>query len=432
MTIVMSKHQKILEYLENLAIGKRVSVRSISNHLNVSDGTAYRAIKEAENRGIVETRPRSGTVRIEKKATVRIERLTYSEIARISDSEVLAGKSGLTREFSKFSIGAMTQENISRYLVKGGLLIVGDRENIQLLALENHNAILVTGGFSVSEAVIRLADELGIPVMVTNYDTFTVATMINHALSNVRIKTDLTTVDQVYQVKAEYGFLREGDTIRDFNTLMKQTKNVRFPVVNNKNIVIGVVSMLDVVGQENNVDIKSIMSRNLIVAKPQASLANISQKMIFEDLNMLPVVADDLTLLGVITRRQAVENLQNLQHSSLYTYSEQMLSNLKHEDGVYQFVVEPAMIDHAGNFAQGVLTEFIKEISVRVLTKKHQKNIIIEQLMLYFLQAVQIDDRLVIQPRIITEKRRSSVIDFEILLDDQIVAKALITTKINY
>ncbi|GAB6885098.1 MAG: CBS domain-containing protein [Streptococcus equinus] len=428
----MSKHQKILEYLENLAVGKRVSVRSISNHLNVSDGTAYRAIKEAENRGIVETRPRSGTVRIEKKATVRIERLTYSEIARISDSEVLAGKSGLTREFSKFSIGAMTQENISRYLVKGGLLIVGDRENIQLLALENHNAILVTGGFSVSEAVIRLADELGIPVMVTNYDTFTVATMINHALSNVRIKTDLTTVDQVYQVKAEYGFLREGDTIRDFNTLMKQTKNVRFPVVNNKNIVIGVVSMLDVVGQENSVDIKSIMSRNLIVAKPQASLANISQKMIFEDLNMLPVVADDLTLLGVITRRQAVENLQNLQHSSLYTYSEQMLSNLKHEDGVYQFVVEPAMIDHAGNFAQGVLTEFIKEISVRVLTKKHQKNIIIEQLMLYFLQAVQIDDRLVIQPRIITEKRRSSVIDFEILLDDQIVAKALVTTKINY
>lgn len=428
----MSKHQKILEYLENLAIGKRVSVRSISNHLNVSDGTAYRAIKEAENRGIVETRPRSGTVRIEKKATVRIERLTYSEIARISDSEVLAGKSGLTREFSKFSIGAMTQENISRYLVKGGLLIVGDRENIQLLALENHNAILVTGGFFVSEAVIRLADELGIPVMVTNYDTFTVATMINHALSNVRIKTDLTTVDQVYQVKAEYGFLREGDTIRDFNTLMKQTKNVRFPVVNNKNIVIGVVSMLDVVGQENNVDIKSIMSRNLIVAKLQASLANISQKMIFEDLNMLPVVADDLTLLGVITRRQAVENLQNLQHSSLYTYSEQMLSNLKHEDGVYQFVVEPAMIDHAGNFAQGVLTEFIKEISVRVLTKKHQKNIIIEQLMLYFLQAVQIDDRLVIQPRIITEKRRSSVIDFEILLDDQIVAKALVTTKINY
>jgi len=104
---------------------------------------------------------------------------------------------------------------------------------------------------------------------------------------------------------------------------------------------------------------------------------------------------------------------------------------LQYEDGVYKFVVEPTMIDNAGNFAQGVLTEFIKDISVRVLTKKHQKNIIIEQLMLYFVQAVQIDDCLVIHPRVITEKRRSSVIDFEILLEDQIVAKALVTTKIN-
>ena len=68
--ILMSKHQEILTYLENLPIGKRVSVRSISNYLGVSDGTAYRAIKEAENRGIVETRPRSGTVRVQSKTVV--------------------------------------------------------------------------------------------------------------------------------------------------------------------------------------------------------------------------------------------------------------------------------------------------------------------------------------------------------------------------
>lgn len=109
--------------------------------------------------------------------------------------------------------------------------------------------------------------------------------------------------------------------------MIKQTRNVRFPVINDKNVVIGVVSMLDVLGKENATPIKSIMSRNLIVAKPQASLANISQKMIFEDLNMLPVVAEDLTLLGVITRRQVVENLPNLQHSHLHTYSEQLLAS---------------------------------------------------------------------------------------------------------
>lgn len=366
-----------------------------------------------------------------KKAPVRIERLTYAEIARISDSEVLAGTAGLSHEFSKFSIGAMTRQNITRYLVKGGLMIVGDRENIQLLALENHNAILVTGGFSVSDRVIRVADSLGIPVMVTHYDTFTVATMINHALSNVRIKTDLKTVDQVYHSKFDYGYLEDTASIKDFHDLMKRTKNVRFPVINADNRVLGVVSMLDVVDKPQDTEVKKVMSKNLIVAKPQASLANISQKMIFEDLNMLPVVAEDLTLLGIITRRQAVENLPNLQHANLYTYSDQILSNLQYEGGIYQFEVEPAMIDNAGNFAQGVLAEFLKDISVRVLTKKHQKNIIIEQMLLYFLQAVQIDDQLIIKPRIITEKRRSSTIDFEVYLEDQIVAKAIVTTKIN-
>lgn len=427
----MSKHQDILDYLEKLAIGKRVSVRSISNHLKVSDGTAYRAIKEAENRGIVETKPRSGTVRIEKKGRVRIDRLTYAEIARISDSEVLAGHAGLGHEFSKFSIGAMTQQNIRRYLVKGGLLIVGDRENIQLLALENHNAILVTGGFPVSKRVIETADSQGIPVMVTNYDTFTVATMINHALSNIRIKTDLKTVEQVMIPVKEYGCLYEDNTIEEFNALIKNTREVRFPVLDHKSKVIGVVSMRDVVDQLPTTKVTKIMSRNPITAKPNTSLANISQKMIFEDLNMLPVVDEDHVLLGMITRRQAMENLPTNQPSNLYTYSEQMLSSLEETLDYYQVLVEPTMIDSAGNMSNGVISEFLKEISVRVLTKKHQKNIIIEQMMIYFLHAVQIDDQLKLYAKIITENRRSSTIDIEVFVDDQVIAKAIITTKIN-
>ena len=89
------------------------------------------------------------------------------------------------------------------------------------------------------------------------------------------------------------------------------------------------------------------------------------------------------------------------------------------------------MLDNAGNFAQGVLAELLKDISVRVLTKKHLKNIIIDQMMIYFLQAVQIDDCLIIRPRIITEKRRSATLDFEVYLDQQIIAKAIMTLKIN-
>ena len=89
------------------------------------------------------------------------------------------------------------------------------------------------------------------------------------------------------------------------------------------------------------------------------------------------------------------------------------------------------MIDSAGNLAHGVLTEFIKDITMRVLTQKHKKNIIIEQMMLYFLQAVQIDDLLKIHPKIITENRRSATLDFEIYHGSQVITKAVVTAKLN-
>ena len=44
-----TKHELILKYIENLEIGAKVSVRQIAKDLAVSEGTAYRAIKQAEN-----------------------------------------------------------------------------------------------------------------------------------------------------------------------------------------------------------------------------------------------------------------------------------------------------------------------------------------------------------------------------------------------
>ena len=43
------------------------------------------------------------------------------------------------------------------------------------------------------------------------------------------------------------------------------------------------------------------------------------------------------------------------------------------------------------------------------------RNLIIEQMLIYFLQAVQIDDILRIQARIIHHTRRSAIIDYDIL-----------------
>ena len=65
--IMATKHDQILKHIEELPIGDRISVRSIAKSLSVSEGTAYRAIKDAENIGLVSTIQRVGTIRIERK-----------------------------------------------------------------------------------------------------------------------------------------------------------------------------------------------------------------------------------------------------------------------------------------------------------------------------------------------------------------------------
>ena len=44
-----TKHEQILKHIDELPVGEKISVRQIAKALNVSEGTADRAIKEAEN-----------------------------------------------------------------------------------------------------------------------------------------------------------------------------------------------------------------------------------------------------------------------------------------------------------------------------------------------------------------------------------------------
>lgn len=425
----MSKHQEIISYLEQLPIGKRVSVRSISNRLKVSDGTAYRAIKEAENRGLVETRPRSGTVRVKSRQTT-IEHLTYNEIAEVTSSQILAGQRGLEREFSRFAIGAMTEENVTRYLVDGGMMIVGDRKEIQLLALSHHNAVLVTGGFDVDEEVLLLANRLGIPVLRSKEDTYTVATTITKALSNIQIKTDIVTVEKVYRPSYEYGFLRETDTVKDYLDLVKKNHVSRFPVINQHHMVVGVITMRDASGRSNDTILDKVMTRSVFTTELSVSVANISQRMITEDFEMIPVVKGNRALIGVVTRRDIMDAINQHQASSQPTFSDQIIHKLSMKDGEFHLVVEPFMLEKNGVLSQGVITEILTNATKKLL-EEYRKNLIIEHISVYFLQTAQLDDYLTIQSKVVQQTRRSALVDYEIYLDKQMVMKATITAKIN-
>ena len=243
----MSKVKQVVEFISTLPIGERISVRGLARKLALSEGTVYRAFKEAENIGIVATIERVGTIRTEKKKPVA-EMLTYEEIVRIIDGQVIGGKQGLNQHLNKFIIGAMKEEAMLKYFDKHSLIIVGNREGAQELALRNDVAVLITGGFQPSKSVIQLADELGLPLISCDHDTFTVATLINKSIINQEIKKEILTVNDIYTPLSQTVALQSNDTVAKFKQLAKQTGLSRFPVINQERLV-GILTAKDIIGK---------------------------------------------------------------------------------------------------------------------------------------------------------------------------------------
>ena len=192
-----TKHEQIIQHIISLSVGSKISVRQIAKDLNVSDGTAYRAIKEAENQGIVSTIERVGTIRIERKKKENFDRLTFAEVVNIIDGQVLGGHDGLYKTLSKFVIGAMQLEAMMRYTQADSLLIVGNRIKAHELALNVGAAVLITGGFDTEDYIKKLADDKEMPIISTSYDTFTVAAMINRAIYDQLIKKEIIFVGDI-------------------------------------------------------------------------------------------------------------------------------------------------------------------------------------------------------------------------------------------
>ena len=437
-----TKHDLILSYIEQLPVGEKISVRGIAKQLQVSEGTAYRAIKEAENSGLVSTIQRVGTIRIERKLKKNIEKLTFAEVVEIIEGDVLGGESGLSHVLNKFVIGAMEVSAIERYVTPGSLMIVGNRINVQRLALENGAAVLITGGFDTMSEIASLADEKGLPILRTTYDTFTVATMINRALSDQLIKKEIMLIADIYMPLEKTHYLQVHDTVRDYIELAETTKHSRFPVVNKNMRVVGIVTTKDILEKSDHLLIERVMTKDPRVVKKEMSIASVSHQMIWDGLEVMPVVADDFSLLGIVTRQDVMKAMHLIQRQPQVsdTIADQVNAQIQmiEEDAQgnalelpeFQFTVTPQMVDELGTISFGVLSGLIANTAKQTMMIYKRKNTWIEQVNLHYFKLIQLESELSIKPRILESGRRSAKLDMEIYLENTLVAKAIVTCQV--
>lgn len=432
---VITKHEQIIQYILSLDVGNKISVRQIAKTLNVSEGTAYRAIKDAENQGIVSTIERVGTVRIERKKKENFEKLTFAEVINIVDGQVLGGRNGLHKTLSKFVIGAMQLDAMLRYTEAGSLLIVGNRVKAHELALNEGAAVLITGGFDTDDYIKRLADEKELPIISTSYDTFTVATMINRAIYDQLIKKEIVFVGDISTPANETYVLYAKDRLTSWYELNKNSTHTRFPVLDDKQRVCGMVTSKDIIGQDSDMFIERVMTKNPIVVQAKTSLAYVAHMMVWEGIEVVPVVDQSQKLKGIVSRQDVLKALQQIQRQPQVgdTIDDIISSNMKVLDGQdnsFETIVTPQMTNSLGTLSNGVFTSLITEASSRYLLHLKKGDLVVENLTVYFIKPVPIDSKLIIKPYLLEAGRIYAKLDVEVYNKQKLVGKGLIMAQI--
>jgi predicted transcriptional regulator len=433
-----TKHEQILQYIDMLPVGEKISVRQIAKAMSVSEGTAYRAIKEAENKGYVSTIERVGTIRIERKKKENIEKLTFAEVVNIVDGQVLGGKAGLHKTLNKFVIGAMKLEAMMRYTGPNNLLIIGNRDQAHELALKAGAAVLITGGFDTEDSVKKLADKLEMPVISTSYDTFTVATMINRAIYDQLIKKEIILVEDILTPLEDTFFLRTSDKVSKWHDFNKETKHSRYPVVDQNMKIQGMVTAKDIMGQNFDLSIDKIMTKTPMTVSGKTSVASTAHMMVWEGIEVLPVVDDSNRLEGIISRQDVLKALQMNQRQPQVgetiddIVTNQLIVMREKEKGeeVYTLEVSPQMTNHLGTISYGVFTTIVTEAANRILRSYKKGDLVVENMTIYFMKPVQMESILEVFPKVLEVGRKFGKVDVEVFKEGILVGKAMMMCQL--
>jgi predicted transcriptional regulator len=166
---MVSKQEKILDYIRRMSPGTTFSIRSLAAQLQISEGTAYKAIKAAESTGLVATKSKVGSVRI-AGCTGGI---MASDLVQRLGLRVFCGENHLHFKPSRLMSACGSMEQIRKLLQEcppNSFCLCGDQPEIQTLALESGVHLLLTLGTIPSEAIVRLAQAKHLCILMSSQD----------------------------------------------------------------------------------------------------------------------------------------------------------------------------------------------------------------------------------------------------------------------
>lgn len=157
---------------------------------------------------------------------------SYKNILETLEADMIVGDRDAVYTSGEVIIAAANPDVMEDYIHKGDMVILGNRYESQLCAIEmGADCIIVCMEAKVSKTIQKLAQERGCSIIVTPYDTFTAARMINQSMpiEYFMKRNHLTT-------------FRLSEKTEDIKGIMGKMRHRDFPVLDEADNYIGMIS----------------------------------------------------------------------------------------------------------------------------------------------------------------------------------------------
>ena len=208
----------------------------ISSHTSIKDAWAMMKERNVYTLAVTNEEKLEGVITTSDIATSYMDvydsrilaeaRTQYQNIANTLDGEVISGNPHAYFIKGKVTVAASSPEMMETYIEKDDLVVLGNRYESQLCAVElDASCLVICQGAQVSKTILKLAQERDIVIITTPHDTFTVSRLINQSIPvrHFMEKDGLTifnTTDYVENIKDIMAKKRA----RDFAVVDKEGK----------------------------------------------------------------------------------------------------------------------------------------------------------------------------------------------------------------
>ena len=217
-------------------------IEGVSGHMSIKDAWARMKDENIKTLPVTRGEKLEGLITIGDIATSYMEvydnnilataRTQYRNIVKTLDGTLISVNEHGYFLNGKVVIAASSPDLMENFIEKDDLVILGNRYESQLCAIEmDASCLVICQGANISKTIKKMAEERDIVIIQTPHDTFTAARLINQSIpvNYVMKKDNLVTFNTE-------------DFTDDIQDVMIKHRHRAFPVINKRGKCVGTIS----------------------------------------------------------------------------------------------------------------------------------------------------------------------------------------------